>query len=422
VVITDQSLRVFDFMGNEKTVTFPNGKGYLGSLDPTRDFRALTVADYTFIANTDVYVAMDASRKEPSRPYEAVINIMSGNYGKTYEIKINGAVAASHTTPDGTSADQSPGVATTYIAEYLYTYLHNNGYNTYPWAVGIHQNALHIVNYTSDFSIAMADGVNGNASRVAKDRIQKFSDLPNYGPHGFVVEVGNSEGTTLDNYWVKADKGGTNNNSVVVWRECVKPGTVLGLDASTMPHTLVRNSNGTFTFKRAVWDDRKCGDGVDISPDPSFVGSTIEDLTFHRNRFGFLSDESVILSRTGSFFDFFRTTATTLLDDDPIDVASTHIKVSFLRHTIPHQDYLLLFSDQTQFRLAGNDLLTPKTISIRPLTEYPTPRKVKPLANGPAVFLISDDPRLPTLTMRPPTFPTTSLPGSFRLSARPTRT
>lgn len=391
VVIVDEDLKVYDFDGNEKTVSFPDGKDYLGAADPAADFCALTIADFTFIANRDVYCATDPSVTEPTRYHEAVINIMAGNYGKDYVVKINGSTVVTHTTPDGSSAAQSPYVATTYIAEQIYNALVLGGYNTAPWAVGIHQNAIHILNTSTDFAIAVSDGANGNATRLAKDKIQKFSDLPNYGPQDFVIEVGNSEGTTLDNYWVKADKGGSNNNSKVVWKECCKPGTILALDGETMPHILIRNEDGTFTFKQADWDQRKCGNGDDISPDPSFVGSTIEDIVFHRNRLGFLADESVILSRAGSFFDFFRTTATALLDDDPIDVASTHIKVSFLKNTIPHQDYLLVFSDQTQFRLAGNDLLTPKTVSIRPLTEFAAATRAKPIGIGPAVFFASDN-------------------------------
>lgn len=390
VVVTSEDLKVYDFDGNQKTVTFPDGKDYLWSLDPVRDFRALTVADYTFIVNRDVFCYMDESVVEPTRANEAVVNIKSGNYGKTYRITLNGSIAASYTTPIGDNANQSSQIATTYIASQLYDALVANGYNAGGWSVGIHQNALHIVRTSGDFTISVVDGVNGNASSLAKGSIQKFSDLPTYGPHGFVVEIGNSSGTSLDNYWVRADKGGTNNNSQVVWRECPKPGTQLNIDASTMPHVLVRNENGTFTFKQAVWDPRKSGDDK-ISPDPTFIGSTIEDVVFHRNRLGFLTDESVVFSRAGSFFDFFRTTATALLDDDPIDVAASHIKVSMLRHSIPFQDYLLLFSDQTQFRLAGNDLLTPKTVSIRPLTEYDTSPRVKPIAIGPSVFFVSDD-------------------------------
>jgi hypothetical protein len=391
VVVTSGNLKVYDFDGNEKTVTFPDGTGYLTASDPVNDFTAMTVADYTFIANRTVECAMDTVTTASRHP-EAIVNIMAGNYGKTYSISINGGAAVSYTTPDGSVASHSTNIATTYIADQLYTGLVAAGYNDgVTWGTGLHGNALHILRWDDvDFNISIADGVNGNAARVSKDKAQKFSDLPNFGPDGFVIEIGNSEGTALDNYWVMADKSGSNQNSKVVWKEVPAPETPLNLDATTMPHLLVRNSDGTFTFKVATWDERKCGDGDTISPDPSFIGSTIQDLVFHRNRLGFLADENVILSRAGSFFDFFRTSATALLDDDPIDVSATHVKVSFLKNTIPHQDYLLVFSDQTQFRLTGNDLLTPKSVSIRPLTEFFATPDAKPVGIGPAVFFASD--------------------------------
>jgi len=385
--------RVSSYTSGTITATLSwKSAAYLDAASPVDAFRALTVADYTFITNRNIVCAMDDTDTSATRPYEALVNIIAGNYGKTYEIKVNGSSVASYTTPDGSSTSHTANIATTAIATELYNDLVSNLGNTgNPWAIGIHGNALHIVNYDDDFTVSVTDGVNGNAHRLAKGSIQKFSDLPNYGPQDFVIEVGNSEGTTLDNYWVRADKGGSDQNSKVVWKETVAPGTVLSIDASTMPHILVREADGTFTFKRAVWDERKCGDGETISPDPSFIGNAVEDIVFHRNRLGFLADESVVLSRSGSFFDFFRTTATALLDDDPIDVASTHVKVSFLKHALPHQDYLLLFSQQTQFRLAGNDLLTAKTVSIRPLTEFNTSKDAPPIANGGGVFFTSDD-------------------------------
>jgi hypothetical protein len=391
VVITNEDLRVFDFDGDEKTVNFPDGTDYLASLDPVNDFTALTVADYTFIANRTVECEMGGVASDTRHP-EAIVNIMSGNYGRTYAISINGATAVSYATPDGTTATQSPLIATTYIAGQLYDGLVAAGYNDgVTWGTGLHGNAIHILRWDDvDFNISLTDGANGNAANVSKDKTQRFQNLPNYGPDGFVIEVGNAEGTELDNYWVMADKGGSDQNSKVVWKEVTAPGTPLYFDETTMPHLLVREEDGTFTFKVATWDERKCGDGETISPDPSFIGSTIEDIVFHRNRLGFLADENIIFSRAGSFFDFWRTSATALLDDDPIDVSATHVKVSFLRHTIPHQDYLLLFSDQTQFRLAGNDLLTPKTVNIRPLTEFFSSPDAKPVGIGPAVFFCSD--------------------------------
>lgn len=421
LLLSASSVRVFDFNGNEKTVNAPHGFGYLANSAPSAEaaFTAMTINDYTFVVNRNTTVAMANSPTEPVRPKEALINVTSGNYGRTYVVRINGQEAAKYVAPVGTSAAEAPGVATTVIASHLYrdlqTSLQNfpvttDGGNSIPgswnpgggdtpqlgyaggvWGVGIHQNAVHIIRYDgADFTISIDDGLGGSAMKLAKDEISKFSDLPQYAAHGFQIEVSGSTNNDQDNYWVWADKGGTDNNSKVTWREAPAPGTKLYLDAATMPHVLIREADGTFTFKRAAWDPRKCGDGVEISPDPSFVGRKINDVFFHRNRFGILSDDGVILSRAGSFFDFFRKTATALLDDDPIDVAVAHIKVSIMRGAAPVQDNLILFSENTQFRLAGNELLTAKTATIRPLTEYPGSTSVRPIVLGSTIFFVSD--------------------------------
>lgn len=393
-IFTKEGVSVYDFDGDAKTVTIDGDAGdYLAAaVSAKENFKALTVADYTFLVNNKVECAMDDTNIEPLRHPEALINIKAGNYARTYQIKIDGVLVAEYTTPDGSNSAHAANIATTVIAVELYNDLVLNGFDDgVTWGTGIHQNALHIVRWDDqDFTISMTDGVNGNASSLAKGEVQKFADLPLFAPQDFVIQVGNSDGTLMDNYWVKADKGGSDQNSQVVWKECCKPGTVLSIDPTTMPHALVRNEDGTFTFRAMEWDERKCGDGETISPDPSFIGSTISDITFFKNRLGFLTDEGIVLSRAGSFFDFFRTSATTILDDDPIDVSSAHIKVSFMRHALPFQDYLLLFSDETQFRLAGNETLTPKTVSIRPLTEFNCSRKVRPIACGQSSFFVSD--------------------------------
>ncbi|UJX45756.1 phage tail protein [Xanthobacter sp. YC-JY1] len=436
-VLSSGTLRVFDFQGVEKTVNAPNGWGYLsGATSPAEDYKALTVADYTFIVNTCKTVQMGAAAS-PVRVKEALIHVMQGNYGKSYKVLIDGTVVAHYLVPKSGLASNEPAADTTFIAQVLIdgTDPNDSGMFRGPdgtegraiygqasssdntsnvlsqganagrvvkimtangitaangWTVTRYQNAIHVSKATGDFTISVEDGFNGNAMKVVKGTAQRFSDLPAFGPVGFVAEVSGDDGTTQDNYWVKITKEGSDADSTVIWKETVKGGVKLGFDAGSMPHTLVREADGTFTFKPAEWDPRKCGDADKISPDPSFVGNTITDIFFHRNRLGFLSDESVIMSRSGSFFDFWRTTATALLDDDPIDVAASHIKVSLLKHALPTQDYLLVFSTETQFRLAGNDLLTPKSVSLRPLTEFSCSKRVKPVMTGKSVFFVSD--------------------------------
>ena len=89
VVISGGDLKVFDLAGNEKTVNFPNGKAYLTATDPSNSFRAVTVADYTFLVNKSISVTA-GSTFATTRPYEALVNVKAGNYGKTYKIFLNG--------------------------------------------------------------------------------------------------------------------------------------------------------------------------------------------------------------------------------------------------------------------------------------------------------------------------------------------
>ena len=80
-------------------------------------------------------------------------------------------------------------------------------------------------------------------------------------------------------------------------------------------------------------------------------------------------DENTVLSKAGSFFDYFRDTMVAVLDSDPIDIAISHPKVSVIEHAVPFNEILILFSALTQFRLGADELLTPKTVNIKPLAE-----------------------------------------------------
>src|SRR5690606_4960173 len=118
---------------------------------------------------------------------------------------------------------------------------------------------------------------------------------------------------------------------------------------------------------------------LESNPFPSFVDRKINDVFFHRNRLGFISDENIVFSKAGDYFNFFRGTATATLDDDPIDVGVSHVKVSILRHAIPFNETLLLFSDQTQFQLGSAEILTPDTISVNQTTEFECSLRAKPV-------------------------------------------
>lgn len=388
VIITNGDLQVYDLLGNKKTVNFTD-KAYLNTTGAALDaFAVTTVADYSFIVNKQRTVAM-GSTLSPARPFEALWNVKLGNYGKTYSLLVNGVAVASMTTPDGSTASQSPQLSTDAIATALNTALGTAGFNTGNWQCSVQGATVYLKNTATDFTVGSADGFNSNALVAIKGNLQRFTDLPsNPRIDSFVVRITGDQSSSFDNYWVKFDAGG-NNNAAGVWKETVAPGIRTSLDATTMPHQLVREANGTFTFKPATWTSRLVGD-VDSNPDPSFVGAPINDIFFFQNRLGFLSDENYLQSETGKYFNTFRSTVVSLLDSDPVDVNAATNKVAILSHAVSFNKQLLLFSRQQQFVVDSAELMSPKHTPIKPTTDFAVNVRAKPVASGRNVYFTMD--------------------------------
>jgi hypothetical protein len=246
-----------------------------------------------------------------------------------------------------------------------------------------------------DFDIQASDDTGGTTLKVFKETAKNFTDLPNQCVDGFHLAVIGDNNKGEDNFYVEFD-GDTGQG---VWKETVAAGIQNKLDAATMPHILEKFvSDGTdgrtagevyWVFDKAPWADRVAGDD-DTNPFPSFVGNTINDIFFHRNRLGVLSDENVIFSEASSFYNFFRTTVRDLLDSSPIDVAVSNDSVSILKSAVPFAEQLLLFADLAQFNLTAGTLLTPKEVSVNRATTYEADLKVRPVSSGNSVFFAQD--------------------------------
>lgn len=430
VLIGNGDLFVFGADGSTKTVAFPDGKSYLFTPGkPSETFAAASSADYTFIVNKNTR-AWFTPEVEPVRSSEALVFVRSGNYDKSYRIWINGTLAAHYRTGDGVDPSNDPSgtsteearnearnVAPAKIAQGLMfgssTGTINGHTNTdgdgtlsagdaaalvrmasvlpsAEWEIRRYNNVIHIIRRdNAPFTVRVeSDVVGDNQSLIAiRNSVQSFSDLPNHCPEGYVVRVDSLPSSEDEDYWVKATKdGGNDDNGTVVWKECVKPGVALAWDTATLPHILVRESNGTFTFRRAPWVRRKCGD---FGETPSFFDSTINDVVFNRGRLAFLTNESVVMTRPGEFFDFWRTTMTAVLDDDPVDVSGTSDNVAIFRHAVSFNEDLYLFANLSVHRLASGDLLTPKTVALPPATTGSINVSVPPVSTSKSILFLS---------------------------------
>jgi len=381
VSLTDGAIKVFTTAGVEKTVVNQtNATNYIASSDPKSDFVLMTVADYTFILNKQTTTAMTSTTSD-AKIEQAVYSVLQGVNDTKYSLTIDA------TTYNFTSSNTD----TEAIRDGLFSAVGTPSGIT---VTKIGNSSFSIVKATGTLTVSASDGYGDDASQVISDQVQKFSDLPSPAINNMVVEVVGDTSNNFDNYYVKYTE------ATDTWTEVVAPSTKTTLDNTTMPHVLIRTADGNFRFTQVdgstytisgtdytvpSWGLRVAGD-LTSSPDPSFVGRKINDIFFHRNRLGFLADENVILSRAGEFYHFFPETVTTILDSDPIDVASTHSKVSILQHAISFDEELLLFSEQSQFILSGGTTLTAKNVAINVATEFEADKNVKPIGSGSNVF------------------------------------
>ncbi len=255
----------------------------------------------------------------------------------------------------------------------------------------------------------LGGAVNENMSVIGQ-KAQDISRLPAMNKHGYVAQISNTADLETDDYYVKfiADNGTSGAGS---YEETVRPHNfdgsgndpmLKGFDAATMPHALINNRNGTFSFVKLdeatanaanndnYWKDRDVGDDVS-NPFPTFTGEKIQEMFFHRNRLGFVSGENIILSQPGSYFNFFIVSAISFSDDNPIDITVSDVKPAFINHVLPIQKGLMMFSDNGQFLLfTESDIFSPKTARLKKVASYECDSSIQPVDLGTSILFTSN--------------------------------
>ena len=395
VVIRNQAIQVTSLSNPSSTisVTATNGWGYINTSNPQTDIKALTVGDYTFILNTTKVPAMlsGSGNLSASQAPQCLITVVAGAYESTY--KINFYTTDFSVTTSATAASQ---VQTDYIATQLAAALTHatTGLNATSkggftdWVVTRTNSTIKVTRSGGGaFTYpTLSDGRSNTLTTLVTDQVSKVSDLPLVAPDGYIVKVIGDTESNYDDYFLKFKANTSGAFGQGVWEETQAPGLTYKFDQSTMPYVLVRNSSTAFEFKQAAWDNRIVGD-ADTSPIPSFVGRTVKDIFFFRNRLGLIAQDKIILSEAGAYFNFWRTSVLQVLDGDPIDLGIASPKVATLNAALPFAEQLLLFGDQSQFILgSANDLLTPKTATITQTTDFRSLSTVRPVSNGRLIF------------------------------------
>ena len=231
-----------------------------------------------------------------------------------------------------------------------------------------------------------------------------IDQVPLQTKHNLVFQIRNSF-SDADDYYVQF-KGDNNVDGTGTYIEVAKPGIDNLLMPDSMPHGILRLSETyddadgdlirTFLVASFKWAPREAGDDLTV-PRPSFApeegatfGRPINQLAFFRNRFVMLTDENVVCSTAGDFFNFWAKTAQTISPSDPIDLQVSNNYPAVLYGAQPTTSGLLLFSENAQFMLSTeNDVLEPRTARTTILSTYNYNRNSNPISLGTTVGFVS---------------------------------
>ncbi len=248
--------------------------------------------------------------------------------------------------------------------------------------------------WDGDFNISTTDSLADDGMTSVYKEVSSITDLPAKCFNGFKVKVIGDTELNQDDYYVEfqtSDGGEVGNGS---WIETVGFDIEKGFDSSTMPFSIINDNADSFVISEINFAERTVGDNLS-NPNPSFVGSEITNMFFFKNRLGFLSGDNVIFSEAGLggededglfAYNFYRNTVSSLLDSAPIDISVSSRRVTTLESAVGFQDNLVLFSRTGQFVLKGADVLTPKTVSITPATNFDYDETVAPLPLGSYIY------------------------------------
>jgi hypothetical protein len=412
VIFYNGGVKVYDLDGNEKPVTIASGGSYLTSTNPKADFKLVNIADYTFVANKQTTVLADTNTSA-AKIEEFYINVVTSNYGREYAVTVQHpnmsyAVKSSLQMPSGSNLNHDAVFRdTAHIADILFRGTSSTYFDassdasfkltredtgaTLSTTQGLGTSS-EVTNYftmsqypgvirgistdgNSNYTVLTADGSGNTGMYSIRDEISDFTKLPYHASTDSIIKVTGEDGDTLSDYYVKFETDG-------VWKETIGQDVSLGLDNSTLPHALINNNDGTFTFQEIDWDDRNAGDGITNS-NPSFVGNQINNLLFYKNRLGMLSRDNLILSENAGFFNFFSKTVTQVLDTDPIDIAASGSEVNTLFDSVAFNESLLLFSEKAQYKLGSvGETISPTSAVLNEVSAFEFDANVKPVSAG----------------------------------------
>ncbi len=312
------------------TITYGStaAKSYLNG---TKDnFKVITVQDTSIIINNNVTVTAQAAPTFTEGLVSSIeVQYVTAETTYTVDIKIGSSTqTATFTTP-------SSGVTIDGILTDLETDINAMTGDHANITVTKLSNSLELTS-TAAMEVSAKAGIDNKGLTSVGNEVASVAELPVKSVNGRIIKIVNTS-SDLDTYYAKfvAHDGVSGEG---YWEETISPSASPGINDSTLPHELINTGVNAFTFKELDYENRLVGDDK-TNPHPSFVDQKISAGFFHNNRLGFLSQDNVIMSQSGDFFNFyFKSSQTASLNLTQL-ILAVHLlnRRLFMQHCLQHK-------------------------------------------------------------------------------------
>lgn len=225
--------------------------------------------------------------------------------------------------------------------------------------------------------VSADDGGNGELMRAVSVEVTAPENVsPRHFP-GKVVRVVPRQAGALAYYLQAVSVNGDTNFGEVTWREC--PGINITLDwvflmgifhdgALWLASTSAGLAAATGTTIPTI-SPSSCGDETS-SPKPEFFDRLITHMQMFQDRLMIVAGSTVFLSKSGDYFNFFRKSALTLADDDPIEVFAQGTEDDVITTGVQHDRNVILCGQRFQYMVPGSQAMTPRNPYVGVLASY----------------------------------------------------
>lgn len=341
------------------------------------NIQTASLRGHLYIANTSQVPTAtydNAGKQNPA--LTGFFFVKTGVFDKTYDVTVStsaGTWTGEYQTPNGQTAGDAEKATPAYIARKLADDLtakagSNLQIDVRTSYVGLHS-TVGTLNATS----------NSGSTYVgwSKDsRVALTTDLPARLPSnagGMMCAVGSVERNFV---WYSY------NYNTSVWVEVGAYNSPSGL--SNMP---IRFSlDGDFTVELPTYEGRLAGSDT-TNENPAFLTNGITGFGAFQGRLVILAGPEVAMSGAGHPLRWWRSTVTSLVNDDPIGIYSGAATSTDFRACVQFNKDLLLFSRSCQAVVpSGNAAITPATAQIVITSQYSTDVLAQPGVVGRSVL------------------------------------